>query len=403
MAPNTVRDVLIAVIVAAAIIAVFLVEIPTPSIKNNVNTLGHQEEEETMALFQDNGEHLEGNEKLFPPSEEEESDRLAALTVKLTTPREFAFEESSSPNGSQQLAVHQFLHLHHMKTGGTSMDTYLRCAMERLKNDRGYTVPYGNIHECNKRYYERCKSGGDSRCLKNLEEASIMSYCAPLKDLPRFSWGVAENGVDVTIPPSHGAITVLRDPVDRVWSMFRFQTKGCFKCMPLTDIYDMMDAGNFSQLEPTCYQQLQNHQVANLLSSEWFQDYNVSANVAPEDGKDDTSDARVAEAIENMQSFFTLIGLTEQLDTTIEIAAQVFPWMKPQVDWSDRQCSLSHANQSPRNNGCGPNHSHWDLPNHPDEKTRAAIEAHNQLDIKLYAAALEHFELQKRAAGFDGK
>ncbi len=323
---------------------------------------------------------------------ESEVEILAALTEKLTTPRELAME-SNDPN---KLVMHQFLHLHHMKTGGTSMDRYLECARQRLKTDKGYTIPYSNIHECSRDYYARCKSGQDSRCQTYVAEASMLSYCAPLKDLPSFQWGALENGVNVTIPPSHGAITVLRHPVDRVWSMFRFKTKDCFKCMPLTDIYTMMDSGDMGGMEPTCYQQLQNHQVANLLSTEWLQDSGSGRDPVEVD-----EDGMLAEAIKNMKSFFTVIGLTEHLDTTIDIAGQVFPWMKPKVEWSTKECSIAHANSSPQNNRCGPDNSHWTLPDQPDDETRAAIEAHNQLDLKLYAAAVQHFELQKRAVNFD--
>jgi hypothetical protein len=379
----------ITAVVAAALLVVALVERNNSSIHVPVNEMEH--------LLRDDAHRL-----LSPPEEAmTEPERLAALTEKLTTPREFSMAELSADGTTQQLEHRQFLHLHHMKTGGTSMDIYLRCAMERLKKDQNYTIPYGSIHECNKLSYDRCTSGNDSRCQQRLANAAMMSYCAPLKDLPKFSWSALENGVNVTTPPSHGAITVLRHPVDRVWSMFRFQTKACFKCMNLTDIYEMMDAGDLSQLEPTCYQQLQNHQAANLLSTEWLEQNILSSDNSTDAGEDENFDAKLAEAIENMKSFFTVIGLTEHLETTIEIAGQVFPWMKPQVAWSDKKCDLAHANSSPRNNGCGEGHTHWDLPAHPDEETRAAIEAHNQLDLKLYAAAVQHFELQKRAVGFD--
>lgn len=320
---------------------------------------------------------------------EAEVDRLAALTEKLTTPRKFAMDLDDT----NKVSVHQFLHLHHMKTGGTSMDYYLECARYRMKRDKGYMISYGTIHECDKDYYDRCKSGLDRNCLNHVAEAAMLSYCAPLKDLPSFMWGTLKNGVNVTSPPSHGAITVLRHPVDRVWSMFRFQTKDCFQCMPLTELYHKMDTGNMTDMDPVCYQQLHNHQVTNLLSSEW----------PKEDDTPAYQDEMLAEAIQNMKSFFTVVGLTEHLDTTIEIAGRVFPWMKPKVEWSTTECSISHANSSPRNNGCGPGHTNWDLPNHPDDETRAAIEAHNQLDLKLYAAAVQHFELQKRAVAIDEK
>ena len=281
------------------------------------------------------------------------------------------------------------------------MDYYLECAIDRLTRDKKYAIPHGTIHECSKTFYERCKSGVDQRCLEDIQEAAILSYCAPLKDLPYFSWSTAdEHGVDIASAPSHGAITVLRNPVDRVWSMFRFQTRSCFRCKPLKDIYEMMDNGNFNDMEETCYQQLQNHQVANLLSTEWNQQYGLPGwQNATGGATNEEEGALLAEAIQNMKSFFTVIGITEHLDETIEIAGSVFPWMKPHVDWSDHKCELAHANASPRNNGCGPGNSHWDLPDHPDDETRAAIEAHNQLDLKLYAAAVEHFELQRQAVG----
>jgi hypothetical protein len=37
------------------------------------------------------------------------------------------------------------------------------------------------------------------------------------------------------------------------------------------------------------------------------------------------------------------------------------------------------------------------LPAHPDDDTRAAIESHNAMDVKLYEAAVQHFEHQKLA------
>jgi len=167
--------------------------------------------------------------------------------------------------------------------------------------------------------------------------------------------------------------------------------------MPLTEIYQMIDSGKLNELEPTCYQQLQNHQVANLLSSEWHHLFDGTNSAA--DTADD--EAMVEEAIKNMKSFFTVIGLTEQLNASVAMFGHVFPWMNETVEWSKQKCALGHANSSPMNNRCGKNFSHWDLPDKPDEKTRAAIEAHNQLDLKLYAAAVDHFEFQKKALRFD--
>jgi len=145
-------------------------------------------------------------------------------------------------------------------------------------------------------------------------------------------------------------------------------------------------------MDSLCLAQLQNHETANLLSSEW-----------PEGASDDEI---VAQAIENLKSFFTVIGLTEELTLSVQILGTVFPWINKTIEGSKVRCSLPHANSSPDNNHCvqvprtdggkGYLTYHWDLPSHPDETTRAAIEAHNQLDIKLYEAAVQYFELQKR-------
>lgn len=301
--------------------------------------------------------------------DEDEETRIANLAEKLK-PKSFDF----SPENGKELVPQQFIHMHHMKTGGTSMDGLLKCAMERLKKDKEYSIPYYNLHECSETKYTRCKSGEDTRCLDSVKASAIMSYCAPLKDLPVFSWN----------EPVQQSITVLRHPVERVWSMFRFQTKACYSCTPLLDIYKAIDEGNTTGYRDMCLKQIQNHETANLLSTEWW----------PEDVADEEV---ITEAIDNMKNFFTIIGITEQLNATAQMAGEVFPFMKSEVSWSEKKCDLPHANASPKNNRCGPENTHWDLPPHPDEETRKAIEEHNQLDMKLYEAAVQHFELQKRA------
>ena len=83
----------------------------------------------------------------------------------------------------------------------------------------------------------------------------------------------------------------------------------------------------------------------------------------------------------------------------MELMSYSFPWLREQIEGegNQRQCPFPHSNESPSNNRCGENGGHWDLPNKPDDETRRAIEEHNLLDIKVYEAALQHFELQKEA------
>merc|ERR1712151_1196172 len=91
-----------------------------------------------------------------------------------------------------------------------------------------------------------------------------MSYCAALKYLEEFGWwhnGNEENSVK--------AFTVLRHPVDRVWSMYRFQTKNCYQCIPLKEIYEKIDNDEDTGLDALCLDQIRNHEVNNLLSTEF--------------------------------------------------------------------------------------------------------------------------------------
>jgi hypothetical protein len=314
---------------------------------------------------------------------------------KRLTPKQLLFVKNNT------LQEHQFLHLHHMKTGGTSMDGVVDCGMQRLKA-AGFVVNYTSIHECAEAYYSKCISGASVRCLQTVRTAAILSYCAPLKDLGTpFQWFDPTQETN-DAPQSlsvHAAVTVLRHPVARVWSMFRFQTKNCYDCRPLKDIYAEIDSGN-STLTGMCRLQLLNHQTRNMLIT-------APANDVPD------SVEQVQEAVHNMKTVFTLIGLTEDMTNTAAMAGKVFPWLAETVDWEDavgqnhsralaaeKRCPMPHANASPTNNRCGPDgKSHWKLPDVPDDETARIILENNQMDVQLYEAAVAQFELQKRALG----
>lgn len=294
------------------------------------------------------------------------------------------------------MVPHQFLHLHHMKTGGTSIDRLLRCSMERLKREANYEVPYYSIHECSRTRFATCLTDSENRCRPIMKKASVMSYCAALKYLDEFGWWHNRNeGNKVK------AITMLRHPVDRVWSMFRFQTKKCYECKPLKEIYQQLEAGEDAGIDKLCRDQLLNHEVNNLLSSEYPLEVS-ELDVENNEEHAELSEKMIQEAIDNMKDFFTVIGITEEISTTASILGTVFPWMD--LDGSEEhgttsQCKLSHANASPTNNRCGKDNTHWELPNHPDQETYDLIAKHNAMDMKLYEAAISYFALQKKALG----
>lgn len=377
-------------------------------------------------------------------NDDNEDAELAALRHKLR-PHPLYLD---SNNGTMALVAQQFLHLHHMKTGGTSMDGLIRCGMGRLlqrpqpvvaaaplspQPQPALDLRYANIHECGYAAYQSCVSGQNPSCSDRIQKAGILSYCAPLRDLqtPAFGWNVSTTTTTTTStntalsssfssksssppPPPRAAVTVLRHPVGRVWSMFRFQTKNCYSCNTLLDLYRDIDAGN-STLSPTCKMQLLNHQTRNLLAE-------------PNVDYPDTAEQAQA-AIRNMKEFFTMIGLTDDMTATAQMVQMVFPWLAEDLEWekavqvyhpslsdgsnaasapppvsahssTTTKCVMGHQNASPQNNHCLDHGTkHWNLPDTPDEETSAAILAHNEIDIIVYEAATILFAQQKKALG----
>jgi hypothetical protein len=328
------------------------------------------------------------NEKIDEPAEEVEGE-VEKVTVKKK-------KDVSKPS----LAAHQFLHLHHMKTGGTSIDHLLRCAMNRLRRESKYIVNYYSIHECSRKNFAKCLVDPTNSCREKMNAAAVMSYCSALKYLDEFGWW-HNNNEDNQVK----AFTVLRNPVDRVWSMFRFQTKNCYKCMPLKEIYQKLEKGEDTGLDQLCLNQIQNHEVNNLLSTEFELDV-TELDLENNDGHLQLRDNMVQEAINNMKGFFTVVGITEELVETSTILGKVFPWMGldgREEDGTTKQCALEHANASPSNNRCGEGNTHWDLPKQPDQETMDLIVKYNSMDMELYEAAVAYFDLQQKALALNAK
>lgn len=371
---------------------------------------------------------------------DEASQYIQFLVEKFSKPFDFDFDE----NGT--IYPHQVLHLHHMKTGGTSMDSLLRCAvtrwqkvlveassmstttngsvtaknntisspsssnaMPRSMSGTSNTIPYSVIHECNGFMYARCRTGEDASCLERVNQSSVLSYCAPLMDLQDFGWQSPheQQQVQSQIPnesatsensgihlqrqkrPPH-VITVLRHPVDRVWSQFRFRTKMCYSCRNLTDVFESIANGD-KLSTPACQDQLFDHQTRNLVST-WLPD---------------NPEQMLEEATYNIKHFVTFLGLTSKMNDTAKMVGMLFPFMNETVTESlsgvtnNDTCPMPHRNSSPRNNRCLPNGRHWELPSHPDDATVQAILKYNPMDAQLYERALLHFEYQKRALGLE--
>ena len=115
-------------------------------------------------------------------------------------------------------------------------------------------MPFYSVSECSSRSYSDCLAG-KPRCQKGYNSSSVMSFCAPLSGVTAMGWGGAES------------FTVLRHPVDRVWSMYRFRTSSCYRCRPLLEIYERLDNGTLDEVcgagtggcTGICVPQLQDH------------------------------------------------------------------------------------------------------------------------------------------------
>jgi hypothetical protein len=106
-----------------------------------------------ILLGYDKDHEFLSNLGLGPDDLEEDKSMFIIDMKERLQPKELSFEDEEN----KKLVLHQFLHLHQMKTGGTSMDHRLKCAMNRLSHDQETKVPYGNIHECSHGRYYDCR------------------------------------------------------------------------------------------------------------------------------------------------------------------------------------------------------------------------------------------------------
>ncbi len=398
---------------------------------------------------------------------EEEHDALLKDLIERMKPHSFQIQMTTDADrdhghGHVHAPPKQFYHLHHMKTGGTSLSHFISCGTRRYEkiyermhnqsqNDNDDTDGDGDgeeklhinayrLSECSKTSYNRCISDPEYSCRDSIAAATVMTYCAPLAITDYFQWGGSGDddnhsgsGSGSGITSSEGripSVTMLRDPVERVWSMYRFQTKRCYQCKSLLEVYDDIDSGNVDNYddESICIPQLTNHLTRNLLTNltlDELNNYTYTSQIM-------TDEQKLNDAIQSLRNRFTVVGIIERLQESIELFSYSFPWLSVDIrdsdyfqsfsyddrgnngdgdgdgdnyldnmDEKDLICKFPHANSSPANNRCGANGHHLDMPDHPDEEMRRAIEKHNLLDMKLYAEALDHFELQKLAMNWE--
>jgi len=159
-------------------------------------------------------------------------------------------------------------------------------------------------------------------------------------------------------------------------------------------VYEDIDSGNTTDYKDgLCLSQLSNHITRNLLKNVNVMDLDDETLL--------TDEEKVTDALDSIRNRFTVVGVMEQLEESIDLFSYSFPWLSVELEGNAVKCNFPHSNGSPKNNRCGENHSHWELPDEPDDETWKIIEEHNKLDMQVYEAALEIFELQKRAVLLD--
>lgn len=212
---------------------------------------------------------------------------------------------------------------------------------------------------------------------------------------------------------------VIRNPVDRAWSMYRFTLNRCYHCKEMKDVLKEVVSGVFTSkvnhtrerdylYDPndSCAVQMIGHQATNLLSSNGL--YNVANDVSFPREQD-----IVDEAIRNLREQFTWIGLTDRIEESVDSFREIFPFLAEnlteqalnlkeefekqgeQVDdelfslpfnYTDKGCPFGHRNAG-KDPACGTEEM--------DDETIELVHRISNRDVAVYRAAQERFEIQQ--------
>ena len=411
-----------------------------------------EEEEETSPEPPQTNPILDGDvpDYFVPLTDAEREEMKARLRTTLMQTKDALLFSAQNPNNGESNpfpqrtfvldteSPKQFMHMHHMKTGGTSVDGLISCALRRQRElHDGNSINYNRMSECGSRvktcmndlakslnstvvenvFYKNDANGAANRQISfdpadddvpiddlnicKTSEANVMSYCASLHAVRTFGW----KGVD--------KITMIRNPIDRAWSMYKFSLNRCYKCEEMKDVLRKIAHGTFTSRdhnEPnfvydpndSCAVQMIGHQATNMISSVDL--YNVANDVTfPREQE------IVNEAVRNLREEFTWIGITDKIQESVDGMRIVFPFLAEnlssmastvkelfassgeQVDLlpagytDEKGCPFEHRNAG-RDPTCGTTEL--------DDETISLIQRLSGRDVAVYKAAVERFALQ---------
>ena len=261
--------------------------------------------------------------------------------------------------------------------------------------------------------FDPAEESHDDLNVCNTADANVMSYCASLHAVRTFGWKDVDK------------ITVIRNPIDRAWSMYKYSLTGCYSCQPMSDVLEKVANGTFTSHRQrkdgdgdgdnvnfvyspndSCATQMIGHQATNLLSS--IDLYNIANDVRFPREKEIAE-----EAVRNLRNDFTWIGLTDRIQESADAFRVVFPFLAenlsesalrmkgeigargielpenafvlPQEYVDTNGCPMPHANAG-RDPTCGTTKM--------DDYTISLIQKLSNRDVAVYKAAVERFELQ---------
>jgi hypothetical protein len=129
--------------------------------------------------------------------EETEHTFVTSLAERMK-PRTINIGDIDPNTGTVNIAppTQQFFHLHHMKSGGTSLSGWISCGQSRLD----IKVSSSGLSECSGGSYRHCIQNENDGCRKRIDAAVMMNYCSPLAVAKYFNWTNAD------------AVTMMRHP-----------------------------------------------------------------------------------------------------------------------------------------------------------------------------------------------
>jgi len=244
------------------------------------------------------------------------------------------------------MAPGRLLFLHVMKNGGTSVDRFLACKAQR--NIAGFKLSLGDVHlyegvkECTAPTI--CSTHGEWR---NRVELCGASFEAPTK-----------------------VFTVMREPIDRVWSMYNYQKAKEYEesgtTFPPVDQM-LSDCMHGTGYEFMC-EAMMNHVTIQTLATSDNLLYNVS------------SCPKCVEQAKGVMDNLDAIMLMDDFDTFTDAFdhSNIFSDNQEPTTFKE-DCDLEHANPTE----CEV------CTDEPTDYERKMIEQYNQMDVELYEYAKE--------------